>query len=85
MEDSITLPELDTLLGAIREDQRNQQIFLAGIQGIDLTKEMNNSVEDRRKEIERRAAQRRLGLEEAERQEFSDFDIAFDVVDIDES
>jgi hypothetical protein len=59
-------------------------VFFAAIQGIDLTKEMNSSVEDKRREIERRATERRLGIEEAERQEFADFDIAFDVVEEDE-
>lgn len=62
----------------IREDKKETNVFLAALQGVDLNKHYNNPVEDKRAEIERRAAVRAAGSEEAyERQEFAEFGIDF--------
>lgn len=77
MEESITLAELDLALQAVRRDQKETRVFQAAIQGIDLDKYAENSVEEKRKEVERRAKERMLGFAEVERQEFADFGISF--------
>lgn len=81
LEESISLVELDFLIKQIRQDSNDTRVFLAAIQGIDLSANMPNSIEEKRREIERRAAEKRLGFEEVERQEFADFGIDFGVGD----
>jgi flagellar biosynthesis chaperone FliJ len=82
LEDSLSLPELDTLLLAIREDEKETKVFQAAMQGVDLSKHINNPVEDKRREIERRAAERIAGgMDAVERQEFAEFGITFETDD----
>lgn len=78
LEESLTLAELDLLLSTIREDQKQTNVFLAGIQGIDLNKYYGDPVEEKRKEIERGVMMKIHGGEAVERQEFSEFGISFD-------
>lgn len=79
LEESLSLPELDFFLKALRESQKETNVFLAAIQGIDLNKHYGNNVEDKRKEIERRAAERIAGSAEAlESQEFAGLGIGFE-------
>ena len=76
LEENVSLPELDVFLKGIRDATKDERIFLAAMQGVDLTKHYNNPVEDKKREIERRAAERLAGsAEELERQEFADFGI----------
>lgn len=81
LEESLTLAELEKLFGALQEDKKENNIFLAGLQGIDLAKYYPNPVEDRMREIEKRAAEKRVGAVKAEQQEFESFEIAFEVID----
>lgn len=78
MEDSICLAELDFLIKAIRNDQRETRVFQAALQGVDLDNYADNSVEEKRREIERRAAERQYGIEEVERQELALFGIVLE-------
>lgn len=79
LEESLSLPELDFLLKAVREDEKETKVFQAAMQGVDLSKHMNNPIEDKRKEIERRAAERIAGgMDNLERQEFAEFGITFE-------
>lgn len=80
MEDSLTLAELDFFLKAIRRDQQETRVFQAALQGVDLNKYAENSVEEKRKEIERRAKERMHGYAQVERQEFADFGISFEEI-----
>lgn len=81
LEESLTLVELEKLVNTITEEKKETNIFLAGLQGVDLSSHYPNPVEDKRREIERRAAEKRLGARKAEMQEFSEFDIDFEIVD----
>lgn len=78
----MTLSELNVLLKSIRKDQTDERVFLAALQGVDLDKyaENGSSVEEKRKEIERRAKEKLLGREEVERQEFAEFGISFEEI-----
>lgn len=78
LEESLTLHELDFLLKQIREDKKDTKVFLAAIQGIDLNKHYGDPVEEKRKEIERRAAEKLHGKEAVQRQEFEEFGISFE-------
>jgi hypothetical protein len=78
MEENLCLAELDFLIKAIRHDQRETRVFAAALKGIDLDKYADNSVEEKRREIERRAAERQFGIEEVERQELALFGITFE-------
>lgn len=77
LEDNLTLAELDLLLKSIRKDQNETRVFQAAIQGIDLNKYATNSVEEKRKEIERNAKEAVYGYAEVEKQEFADYGISF--------
>lgn len=74
----MTLAELNAILNAIREDQKQTNIFLAGLQGVDLTKSYGNPIEDKKREIERRVAERLHGAAAVERQELAEFGIEFE-------
>lgn len=74
----MTLIELDRIVNAIRVDTKRANSFAASLQGIDLDKYAVDSIEDKRKEIERRAQERLHGKTAVERQEFADFGIAFE-------
>lgn len=81
LEESLTLPELDFLLKTIREDKKETHVFLAAIQGIDLKKHYGDPVEEKRRDIERRAAEKLHGKEAVERQDFAEFGIEFEPED----
>lgn len=61
----------------IREDKKETHVFFASLQGVDLNKYYSNPVEEKRKEIERRAAEKTLGKDGLERQEFAELGIDF--------
>jgi hypothetical protein len=80
LEEHLNLPELDALLKVIREDEKETKVFQAAMQGIDLTKHFDNPIEDKKREIERRAAERIAGsAEAADRQDFAAFGISFEI------
>jgi hypothetical protein len=81
LEESLSLQELDLILKHKRESERNQQKFLAAIQGIDLSKNDKNEVQERLDEVRRRVAEHNLGEEEATRQEFAAIGLGFETVD----
>jgi hypothetical protein len=66
------------MLKAIRQDQEETRVFQAGIQGIDLTKHKVDAIEEKRREIERRANEKMHGFAAVERQEFEEFGIVFE-------
>jgi hypothetical protein len=70
--------ELDWMLKAIRQDQEDTRVFQAALQGVDLNASKVDAIEERKREIERRAAAKTVGFKEVERQEFADFGIDFD-------
>lgn len=78
MEESISLPELNAMLLAIRKDQESERTFHAAINGIDLDKYKVDSIEEKKREIERRVAEKTLGFEAVERQELSGFGFDFE-------
>jgi hypothetical protein len=78
LEDSLTLNELNLMVSAIREGEKQDHIFLASLQGVDLTKSYGNAIEDKKREIERRVAERLHGADAVERQEFAEFGIEFE-------
>lgn len=78
LEESLTLNELNAMITAIREDQKHTNIFLAGLQGVDLAKHYDNPIEEKKREIERRVAERLHGAEALERQELAEFGISFE-------
>lgn len=59
------------ILEAMREKDKNDKYFLAGIQGIDLKKSNNDPIKKRIEEVKRRAAVKQLGEEEVKREEFA--------------
>lgn len=82
LEDSLSLPELDVILKQIRDDEKDTKVFQAAMQGIDLAKHYDNPIEEKKRDIERRAAERIAGSVEAvERQEFAEFGISFEIDD----
>lgn len=78
MEESISLVELDWMLKAIRKDTEDTRVFQAALKGIDLNKNSVGAIEEKRREIERRAAIKQQGFEAVERQELAEFGIDFD-------
>ena len=54
---------------------------MAAIQGIDLSKGEKNEVQERLDEVRRRAAEKQLGADELERQEFAAIGLGFETVD----
>lgn len=80
LEDSICMAELEAMVRALRKAENDTRTFHAAIQGIDLGGYAENSIEERRREIERRAKEKMLGFAEVERQEFEDFGISFEEV-----
>jgi hypothetical protein len=61
------------------EKTQSEQIFAASLQGVSTwTSTRVDGIEDKRKEIERRAQERLHGKAAVERQEFADFGIAFE-------
>lgn len=75
IEDSLSLEELNLILETTRENKRRDQVFLAALQGVDLNK--NENMEEKRKEIERRAAARLRGVSE-DQATFEEFGISFE-------
>lgn len=78
LEENVSLVELDWMLKAIRHDAEDTRVFQAALQGVDLNASKVDSIEEKRREIERRVAEKRLGAKEVERQEFAEFGIEFD-------
>lgn len=70
--------ELDAIINSIREDTNRANSFAASLQGIDLDKYRVDGIEEKRKEIERRAQERLHGKEAVERQEFEEFGFGFE-------
>jgi hypothetical protein len=68
------------MLASIREDTKNDHMFLASLQGVDLTKSYGNPIEDKKREIERRVAEKMHGAAAVERQELAEFGISFEEV-----
>ena len=66
------------MINAIREDTNRANSFAASLQGIDLDKYRVDGIEEKRKEIERRAQERLHGKAAVERQEFADFGFGFE-------
>jgi hypothetical protein len=81
LEESLTLAELEKLISTITEQDQQDKIFMAGLQGVDLTKHLSNPVEDKRREIEKRAAEKLHGAKKVEQQEFVELDMEFEVDD----
>lgn len=71
MEESLTIHELDLLLKTMGEDRKEEQIFLAGLKGIDLTKHFPDPIAEKRKEMERQAAEQMGRAREYEANEFA--------------
>ena len=63
------------LTRTISEEKKEEKIFLAGLQGVDLTKAFGDPEQDRRKEIERRAAERLGKGKKYEADEFAEIGI----------
>lgn len=78
LEENINLIELDWMLKAIRQNEEDTRVFHAALQGVDLKATKVDSIEEKRREIERRVAEKQLGFQEVERQEFAEFGIDFD-------
>lgn len=78
LEENISLIELDWMLKAIRKDQEDTRVFQAALQGVDLKANSVDHIDNKRREIERRAAEKMLGFEEVERQEFDSFGFDFE-------
>ena len=78
MEESISLVELDWMLKAIRQDQEDTRVFQAALKGIDLKKNGVDHIEEKKREIVRRVAEKQLGYAEVERQEFGAFGFDFE-------
>lgn len=77
LEESISLPELESILDAAREIEHNGFKFAASLKGIDLDKESNReSPEQAFARIERRAKARLAGMSEDEL-EFQEIGIEF--------
>jgi hypothetical protein len=81
LEESISLVELNGIINAIRKDMKDTRYFLAALQGVDLDKYSENSVEEKRKEIERRAMEKLVGYEKMEQQEFAGFGLTFETIE----
>lgn len=56
-------------------------MFRASLEGIDLEQYYTDPLEEKRREIERRAAEKRLGAMEVERQEMAEFGLSFTVIE----
>lgn len=78
LEENVSLIELDWMVKAIRADQEDNRVFAAALKGIDLKEHAVDPIEEKRREIERRAQEKMLGFEEVERQEFEEFGIVFE-------
>ena len=74
------MDELIFILTHKRKAEKAQRHFAAAIQGIDLDKAEKDPVQERREEVERRAAIRLLGEQEVERQEFAELGFGFETV-----
>lgn len=66
------------MINAIRKDTHADRVFQAAMVGIDLEAYGENSVEEKRKEIERRAAERIHGYKAVQRSEFAEFGLTFE-------
>lgn len=62
-----------------REKEKTDRHFAASIQGIDLSKNEPSEVQQRLEEVRRRAAEKQLGAEEVERQEFAELGFGFEI------
>lgn len=81
LEESINIHELNAMIAAIRKDTYDEHVFIAGCNGIDLAGYQENSVEERLKEVERRANEKLMGYAQSQRMEFAEFGIEFDSED----
>lgn len=57
------------------EEKKEEQIFLAGLQGVDLSKAYGDPVQDKLKEVEARAMERLGRSRHHEQSEFADIGI----------
>ena len=81
LEESLSLVELDFIIKHKREDQHNKDRLIAALQGVDLDKGREQSVEERVEKVKRRAAIKLAGGEkELERQEFADLGFGFETI-----
>lgn len=79
LEEYLSLPELEMILKAKREREKQERYFLASIQGIDLSKNEESDVQRKLEEARRRAAIKLHGVEAVERQEFAELGFDFEV------
>ena len=78
LEECLSIPELDFIIKHKREFDNNQRKFEAAIHGIDLEKGRQDSIEERREAVKRKAAIRLAGSEEQlERQELQELGFGF--------
>lgn len=74
LEENLCINELNALLDAIRRKEKRHEIFLAGLQGIDLTENEDKSAFE---DVERRAKARLAGVT-PEELEFSEMGISIE-------
>lgn len=79
LEESLNLAELSLILKQKREREKHERHFLASLQGVDLSKHETSEVQQRIEEVRRRAAEKQLGAEEVERQEFAELGFGFEI------
>lgn len=64
IEESLTMPELESLVTTARKMRQDDQRFMAALKGIDLDKNSENDVEAARKRVETRAKAKLAGMDE---------------------
>lgn len=78
LENSLCLSELEAIVKASRDKEHRHNKFMAAIQGIDIDKGQEDSVEDRFEAVQRRAEARMSGRSEIEL-EFNSFGLDIEI------
>lgn len=63
LEESLSLPELQAILGASREKEYRHQKFMAALKGIDLEANQNEDAKARFDEVQRRVEAQLTGVD----------------------